>query len=333
MSRSTIVRLLVVTLLPLFAIQAQAQRDNDPMLPGSLFEVSGQVRSADNKTVENVTVRLETASGALVDQGGTDSTGRFRFSRLPSGQYRLSARAQGLLAPAQLVDVTRSSPRMYVMLTLLPEPLTFRSSEARRAGIIDVRVSNKASGLLEKGRAALADKKPNDAIAHLQQAINIQPDYFEAHFLLASIYMDQNDWNKARDLLVNALKINPQSSSVMVSLGEVYRRQKKYADSKKLLEAAVALDSNSWEAHFTLGRVYWELKDIPKSGLHIARTIELQPNLAEARLLAGNIFIRAGLPQNAVVEYEEYLRLSPEAEFSVEVRQLVDRLKKSLASK
>lgn len=245
----------------------------------------------------------------------------------------MSAKAPGLYVPAQVVDINRSSPRMYIMLTLVPEPSTFRSSGARRAGVIDARVSNKASALLEKGRVALAEKKPNDAIAHLQQAINIQPDYFEAHSLLATIYMDQNDWNKAREVLVNALKIDPKSSSVMVSLGEVYRRQKKYDDSKKLLEAVVALDSNSWEAHYTLGRVYWELKDIRKSGLHIAKTIELQPNLAEAHLFAGNIFVRAGLPHNALVEYEEYLRLLPQAEFSVEVRQLVDRLKKSLPSK
>lgn len=333
MSRSTVVRFLVATLLPLFAAHAQAQRDNDPMLPGSSFEVSGQVRSADNKTVENVTVRLETASGALVDQGGTDSTGKFRFSRLRSGQYRVSAKALGFFVPAQVVDVTRTSPRIYLMLQLVPEPSTFRSSEARRPGTIDARVSNKASALLEKGRAAIADKKPNEAIAHLQQAINIQPDYFEAHSLLARIYMDLSDWNKARDALVNALRINPESSLAMVSLGEVYRRQKKYADSEKLLEAVVKLDSSSWEAHYTLGRVYWELKDIPKSGLHIARTIELQPNLAEAHLLAGNIFIRAGLPNNAVVEYEEYLRLSPQGEFSVQVRELVDRLKKSLPVK
>jgi len=333
MSRPTIVRLLVATLLLLFAAHAQAQRDNDPMLPGSSFEVSGQVRSADNKTVENVMVRLETASGALVDQGGTDSTGKFRFSRLRSGQYRVSAKALGVIALPQAADVSRASPRIYVMLQLIPEAATFRSRGPGRAGMVDARVPVQALAALEKGRAALADKKPNEAITHLQKAISIYPDYFEAAFLLGKIHMDSKQWDKAEDALRRTLKIDPKAVIAMVLLGEVYRRQKKYEEAQKLLEEGLRIDNTSWEGHYTLGRVYWELKDIPKSGLHIARTIELQPNLAEAHLLAGNIFIRSGLPQNALIEYEEYLRLSPQGEFSVQVRELVAKLKKSPSSK
>jgi tetratricopeptide (TPR) repeat protein len=303
------------------------------MLPGSSFEVSGQVRSADNKTVENVTVRLETASGALVDQGGTDTTGRFRFSRLRQGQYRVSAKALGVSALPQAVDVSRASPRIYVMLQLIPEAATFRSREPGRAGVVDARVPNKATAALEKGRAALEEKKPNEAITHLQKAISIYPDYFEATFLLGKIYMDENEWDKAEAALRHALNINAKAVTAMVSLGEVYRRQKKYPDAQKLLEEAIKVDNDSWEGHYTLGRVYWELKDLAKSGLHIARTIELQPNLAEAHLLAANIFIRAGMPNNALIEYEEYLRLAPKGEFSGQARELVVRLKKSLPAK
>jgi len=119
----------------------------------------------------------------------------------------------------------------------------------------------------------------------------------------------------------------------MVSLGEVYRRQKKYQEAQKLLEEALRIDKSSWEGHYTIGRVHWELKDIKKAGLYITRTLELQPNLAEAHLLAGNIFIRSGLPENALIEYEEYLRLSPQGEFAGQAQVLVDKLKKSLPPK
>jgi Tfp pilus assembly protein PilF len=334
MARSTIVRLFVpILLFSLCTAHAYAQRDNDPMLPGSSYEVTGQIRSADNKTIENVTVRLETANGALVDQGGTDANGRFRFARLRPGQYRVSAKAVGLIATPQAVDVTRASPRMYVMLQLTPETATFRSRETLRPGTIDARVPVQATAALEKGRAALAEKKPNEAIAHLEKAISIHSDFFQAQFLLGQIFMDENQWSKAEGALRQALQIDPKAVIAMVSLGEVYRRLKKYEEAQKLLEEVVRIDSSSWEAHYTLGRVYWELKDIKKAGFHIARTLELQPNLAEAHLLAGNIFIRSGLPQNALIEYEEYLRLSPKGEFAGQTQALVDRLKRSLPSK
>jgi Tfp pilus assembly protein PilF len=334
MSRSTILCLFVAFLLiPPFTTHAYAQRDNDPMMPGSFFEVTGQIRSADNKTIENVMVRLETSSGALVDQGGTDSSGRFRFTRLRPGQYRVSAKAVGLIAATQTVDVNRASPRIYVMLQLIPETATFRSRETGRPGTIDARVPVQAATALQKGQVALAEKKPNEAIAHLQKAISIHADFFQAQLLLGRIYMDENQWSKAEDALRRALKIDPKAIVAMVSLGEVYRRQKKYQEAQKLLEEALRIDKSSWEGHYTIGRVHWELKDIKKAGLYITRTLELQPNLAEAHLLAGNIFIRSGLPENALIEYEEYLRLSPQGEFAGQAQVLVDKLKKSLPPK
>lgn len=334
MSGPTTLRIfLLAILVSLSAPNTPAQRDNDPMLPGSFYEVSGQVRSADNKTIDHVVVRIETSSGALVDQGGADSLGRFRFARLRSGQYRISAKAAGVIAAPQAVDLSRASPRVHVLLQLIPETETFHPRERGRAGIVDARVPVLASAAFEKGRGALADKRPDEAITHLQNAISIYPDFFQAQFLLGKIYMDENQWSKAEDTLRRALKIEPKAVIAMVSLGEVYRRQKKYEEAQKLLEEVLRIDSSSWEGHYTLGRVHWELKDITKAGLYIARTLELQPNLAEAHLLAGNIFIRSGLPQNALIEYEEYLRLSPKGEFAGQAQALVDKLKKSLPSK
>jgi len=323
---------LLIIFSSLFVTKTLAQAD-DLLVPGSVYEVSGQIRSGDNKTVENVMVRLVSASGGLVDQSTTDSLGRFRFARLRPGQYRVSASATGLVSPIQYVDVSRASPRIHVLIQLVPETPTFGTREPVRSGVIDVRVPLEAQIALEKGRAALADKKSNLAISHFLKATQIYPDFYDAHMLLGQLYMDGSNWDKAEASFRQALKINPKAVTAMVSLGEVYRREKKYDEGRKVLEEALKLDKNSWEGNFTLGRIHWELKDIAKSGKYVARSIELQPNFAEAHLLAGNIFIRAGLPANALIEYEEYLRLAPRGEFSAQTQALVDKLKKTLAPK
>lgn len=314
-----------------FAVNTQAQRDNDVMAPGSVFEISGQVRSADNKTVENVMIRIETHAGALVDEGTTDSLGRFRFTRLRSGQYRVSAKAGKASAPAQLVDLSRASPRVHVLLQLAIEAPTFASRE--RPGVIDARVPPGARGEAERGRAAIAENKSDEAILHFKKAIEIFPDFFDAHMSLAQLYIDSSQWEKAEASLRQAVKINPTSVATKVSLGEVYRRQKKYTEGEKVLEEALKIDNSSWQSNFTLGRIHWELKDIAKAGKYVARTIELQPNVAEAHLLAGNIFMRAGLPSNALIEYEEYMRLAPNGEFAAQTLTLIDKIKKSLPPK
>ena len=315
-----------------FAAEALAQRDNDPLAPGSFFEVSGEVRSADNRIVPNVMVRIETHAGALVDQGTTDNMGRFRFTRLRFGSYRVLAIANSKASEPQYVDLSRSTPRIQVFIQLPRESSTF-SSRATPGFVVDARVPPEALAAFEKGRAALAEKKSDAAILHFKKAVELYPDYYDAHVSLAQVYMDGSQWEKAEASLRQAVKVNPKAATAMVSLGEVYRREKKYAEGEKVLEEALKIDGNSWQGNFTLGRIHWELKDIVKAGKYIARSLELQPNVAEAHLLAGNIFIRAGLPVNALVEYEEYLRLAPAGEFSAQTQALVDKLKKSMAPK
>ncbi|HJP95261.1 MAG TPA: tetratricopeptide repeat protein [Pyrinomonadaceae bacterium] len=323
---------LLLILSSLIATNTLAQRDNDPLSPGSMFEISGQVRSADNRIIENVMVRLETASGALVDQMTTDSMGRFRFARLRSGPYKVSATAAGVVSQPQAVDLSRSSPRVHVLLQLDPESPTFRP-HSTTIKVIDVRVPVEAKTALDKGQTALSEKKTDVALSQFKKALEIYPDFYDAHMALGQLYIDTNQWDKAEASFRQALRVDPKSVAGRVSLGEVYRREKKYEDGEKVLGEALKIDNNSWESNFTLGRIHWELKDIVTAGKYVARTLELQPNVAEAHLLAGNIFIRAGLPTNALVEYEEYLRLAPTGEFSAQTQTLVDKLKKSLAPK
>lgn len=322
---------LLLILSSLIATDTFAQRDNDPLAPGSVFEVSGQVRSVDNKPIESVMVRIETHSGALVDQITTDSMGRFRFTRLRQGQYRVSATGTGATSLIQLVDLSRSSPRVHIFLELIPDPPTFASRASLR-GVIDARIPAEARAAFDKGRTALAEKKPNAANSYFKKAIEIYPDFHEAHLALGLLYMDAGEWEKAEISLRQAVRTNPKSVSAMVSLGEVYRRLKKYPEGEQVLEEALKVDVNSWESNFTLGRIHWELKDIVKAGKYVGRSIQLQPNVAESHLLAGNIFVRAGLPAQALIEYEEYLRLAPQGEFSAQTQALVAKLKKSLAT-
>ena len=307
-----------------------AQRDFDPLAPGSLYEVSGQVRTADNKTVENAMVKLETHSGALVDQGTTDSMGRFRFTRLRSGTYKVSATTGNAVPQSQVVDVNRGNPRPHLLFQLVPESSNVKPPT--HVGVIDVRVPVEAQTAFDKGQAAVAEKKTDVAISHFKKAIEIYPEYYDAHLSLGQLYMDSSQWDKAEASFRQAMTVHPKAVRAMVSLGEVYRREKKYEQGEKVLAEALKLDNNSWESNFTLGRIYWERKDIVTAGKYVARTLEINPDVAEAHLLAGNIFIRAGLPANALVEYQEYLRLAPHGEFATQTQELVAKLKKSLPS-
>ncbi len=311
-----------------------AQSDMDPSLPGSSLEITGQIRPAEGqKSAEFVTVRLERASGGLVEQRTTDSSGRFRFSQLASGQYTVSAKSPGFIVAPQVVDVNRFMRRNHLLLQLVPETPNFDTRNASRRGVVDANVPEKASKEMERAREALAKKKMEEGILHLEKAVSVFPKFLEAQILLGSTYMDAGQLSKAEDALRVALKIDPKSASVMVSLGELFRRQKNYSKAEQMLLEALKYEETAWVGHYTLGRVYWETNEIVKAGREIGRTIQLNSEFAEAHLLGGNIFVRLGMPENAIVEYEEYLRIAPQGQLAPQAQQLIEKLRRSLQNR
>ncbi|HET6893279.1 MAG TPA: tetratricopeptide repeat protein [Pyrinomonadaceae bacterium] len=327
MLRSTRCLFVLAWLLIFLPSTALAQSDMDPSLPGSSFEITGQVTSPDGrKQVQFVDVRLQ-KGGSLVDQRTTDSNGRFRFSRLMPGQYMISASSAGFKVAPQQIDITRFIPRVHLLLQLVPEAETFARPKSTSPKVVNASVPEKARNEFEKARAALANQKVDEAITRLQSAVSLYRDYYEAYVVLGTVYMDQSNWDKAQLVLSRAVEISPTAVEPMVSLGEVYRRQKKYAEAEKVLQGALKLDDRSWLGHYTLGRIYWEKNDLVNAGKQIGATIQLEPDFPDARAIAGNIFVRARMPENAIIEYEEYLRLAPKGQFATEIRELVKKLK------
>lgn len=311
-----------------------SQNDTDPSLPGSSFEISGQIRSPDGrKTIEFVSVRLERAGGSLVDQRTTDSMGRFRFSRLNPGQYVVSAKSPGFNVSPQTVDLNRFIPRAFLLLQLVPETSLFANSKGARVGVVNASIPEKARKEMDKAHEALADKKTDEGILHLEKAVSFFPEFFDAQMLLGSTYMELGNLVKAEAAFRMALKTDPKSVDARVSLGEVHRRQKNYPKAEQFLLEALKQDDEAWVAHYTLARVYWETNEIVKAGRQIGRTIQLNPQFAEAHLLGGNVFMKIGMPENALVEYEEYLRLAPNGQAVASTKDLVQKIRRSLPNK
>lgn len=334
MSRLTRRAPILVAVLVALAPAAFAQRGSDSTVPDSSFEVAGQVRSADGKqTVPDAVVRLEDFGGSLIEQGATDGTGRFRFARLRPGQYVVSVRTEGFAASSQQLDINRLIPRQYVILQLRPEEETFKHKAGAPAPlVVDASVPEAARREFEQGQAALKDKRNEDAARHFERAASLHKEFFDAYLALGQARLELKAWGKAEAAFRRAAEIR-RTTPALVFLGESLRRQKKYAEAEAALVEGLKQDHVSWQGHFTLGRVYYESGQVEKAAPHVGQSLKINPDFAEGHLLAGNIFMRLSMPQNALVEYQEYLRLAPAGEFAKQTEENVAKLKKALAEK
>ncbi|MDQ1706991.1 MAG: hypothetical protein QOJ88_202 [Pyrinomonadaceae bacterium] len=306
-------------------LSAQRERDTYSAPSANSFEVVGQVRLADSgMPAGRIPVRLERFGGGLVDQIDTDSGGRFRFANIQRGYYRVIVNALGF-RPAQQDADLQVVFRAFLVFELAAE----KPAPATLLDVIDARAPVEARAELSRGREALSKKNNDEAVAHLQRAIAVYPNFFEAQLLLGMALLDGRAWKRAESAFQRALELKPGSTTAILFLGEVYWRQKRYDEAEKNLLAGLKLDDKNWHGYFTLARLYWDLNKIAQAAPAIGHALQLKPDFAPAHLLAGNILLKINQPERALSAYQEYLRLEPKGEFAAQARELVQRLKQN----
>jgi cytochrome c-type biogenesis protein CcmH/NrfG len=320
----------LVFLLPWTAAHAQGPTRSLPR------ELHGQVERADGSPYrDGALVKVESVIGGLGAEVVTDSRGRFDVVSLEKSRYIVTVRAHGFGEARAEVDLD-SVPRAYVQLTLHEAtPTTPAAAPPKPPGdtvsVTDLTIPPAAQVEFQKGRILLVDKhKPADSVKPLVKAIQIAPNYSQAHFLLGTAYMDLAKWSDAESALNKAISFNDKLDSAYLALGSCLIEEKKFAEAEKPLLRGLEVFPDASQGHYDLGRAYFALNRFPEAEAHARRTLALEPDLPEAHLLLGNVLLRLRNGTDALEEFQEYLRLAPNGPFAVPAKALVKKLQAAL---
>jgi len=303
-------------------------------------QIQGDVRYSDSG---------QPVLGALIECNGaggnseqvTDRSGKFYF-RVSPGHYTVYVRVPGYREEQRSADLLDTGSSEWMQFRLMADP---SGAKPTAGSTIAINVPPEAQNEFDIAQAAVVGNKKEgmeEGARHLEKAIQIYPKFFEAELRLGTLYMDLRQWDKAEQSLRKALEIDPKAANAYFALGEVYLRQKKYDQAEKVLQEGLAVETRSAQAHLTLARVYWEkvagVKEeaqwrpsLEKSYQEVKLALELDPNLADAHLLRGNLYFKVRRAEDALHEFEEYLRLDPKGASADQTRALADKIKKALA--
>ncbi len=317
--------LLVILFIAVCTLHAQPRPRALPVT------VHGQIRFAHGGApAENALIRLERFGGGVEGEVMTDRTGKYQFSGMAPDMYIISVHLPGFVDQRREVDL-QSVASDYVLFQLMPQkPAAADDDSVHGAAVVDANVPLEARREFDRAQLALDGKRMEEAARHLERAVTIDSHFLEALLRLGTIYMDLGEWHKAEAQLHRILEIDPKTANVFFLLGELYLQQKYYAEAEKALREGLALENRSWQGHFTLGRLYWQKGEIVRAARQVAIAIQLNPNHAEAHLLAGNIFLRAGKREDALAEFQEYLRLAPRGQYSSQAKEAIEKIKAAL---
>jgi Flp pilus assembly protein TadD len=159
----------------------------------------------------------------------------------------------------------------------------------------------------------LTDPKDLDeAIACFRRALQLKPDYAEAHSNLGTVLKDQGKLDEAVACFRRALELKPDFAGAHGNLGNALREQGKLDEAVACCCRALALQPDLAEVHSNLGIVFKDQGKLDEALACYRRAMELKPDYADAHNNLGGVFQHQGKLHEAIACFRRALELQPD---------------------
>ena len=213
--------------------------------------------------------------------------------------------------------------------TSVNRPTTKATNDTPAAEVIDLRqlsIPRKARGEYEKALRDFESGKTQSGIEHLQKALKIAPDFYDAHFQLG-LHCAPFDQARAEKALIRAAELNPRVADPLVVLGFLYLQTSRLSEAVEVLDRAVELDPASARPFYYLGASLYEAGQLRRAENVLKKSLLLDPTIHQARLMLVNIYLKGDRPAEALQELEAYLKEDTQPSQTAAAQQMRDQLR------
>ena len=172
------------------------------------------------------------------------------------------------------------------------------------------------------------DKRYDEALKNLQEALKREPDHIEALYYLGVVNMALRRPADAVPYLLRAQRKSPSDPSVAFQLGLAYFAQQQYEQAEPLLEQVFRTDPSIDGLGYYVGFMRYRKKDYrgALAAFRAGRTSD--PQLQQlTRFYTGLSLAVLGLPAQASAEVEQALRLAPGSALTGPAERLRDTIR------
>ena len=160
---------------------------------------------------------------------------------------------------------------------------------------------------------ARADLERNDyprAIAWLQKAIALKPNYAGAHVLLGKVLEAQGHNSGAETEYLRARTIHPNDTDAMNALGDLYFRENRLEEAAQQFRSSVEIASllDTW---ISLGKIYDQLGQSDRAMDAWSHVVEMERFNPEAHRSLGRIYLSRRQWADAQNEFQMCLLMNP----------------------
>lgn len=318
-----------------------------PFVQGANVLQGKVIAPSGTQPTNSVRVKL-TFNGKAIHETFTDLSGRFSFPGLSRGTYVLTADGDGLTFETTSVQAEisafGSAPQSFTQDIYL-RPIAHKPTA--QPGVVNAfsqSVPPAAKQAFDDGMKLAEEGKPEAAITNMRKALQIFPEYFDAHLQLGNIFLKTDRFNEAIAELDLARQINPNDERAYQSFGLLLMKQRNYAVAVAIFAEASRLNpANPMNVVMRATALIHQAANttderghlLRRAGEAITEAADLSQNKLKPDTMTMALFYELkSEPDKAAAELEAYLKKNPQLKNSVPIQDEIKRLReKANASK
>lgn len=318
-------------------VRAQSRTNRETLIPNRTFNISGQVALTDGRPAGRVRVRISSRTG-ISREILTNEDGRFEFTEMPSGNYRLSATSP--TDPAFASDIVETDTTRTVTENLMVNLFLRRAAvaEGKKAGLITIteaaqRIPKDARKAFNQGVKFRDDHQAERALASFARAIELFPDYFQALAERGDLYIARRELAQASTDFERALRINGLYGHALRGAGYCKLEKREYADAARDFEQAISVEPDNASTYLLLGIANLNLDRREEAKKALQQSLKIDALAAmRAHIYLANLYALEHLYREAADELHTYLELNPQEPDAEKLRLIEARWRASQVS-
>ncbi len=278
-------------------------------------------------------VSLQGAANPFSTSALADARGRARIRWLRAGSYTLAIVARGAGEWRQTIEIgpgTADSKGRVTVKARLKETGESAKEQARRRGLVsrtELSVPDRARREYLEGRKKLARNDVAGAVAHLERAVEIAPQYSAVWNHLGTIAYQTGQYGRAETCFRQALQHEPEAYDPLVNLGGVLLNLNRPGDALPFNLQAVSRQPDDALANSQLGMNYFILGRLEPGQQYLERAKQLDPaHFSHPQLLLAEIHLRRGEGDAAAAELRHFLEYHPDWPEAEKLRSAIAKL-------
>lgn len=171
---------------------------------------------------------------------------------------------------------------------------------------------NASSALYEISQYYMFLRQVPQGQAALEKAVAYAPDNYWYSQGLASLYLQQNELDKAVALLEEMVVRFPAKQDPLFNLLDIYNRQEKYNDVISTLDRLEKRLGKNEQLSMEKFRIYLQMKDDKKAFREIESLVQEYPMDLRYQVILGDVYLQNGKEQEAYETYQKVLAAEPD---------------------